>query len=78
MLQLSPTDLARIKQLTTECYPHLHPVVREYLNEQLLEAQAYWEVADWLERLELTRQFYDENSNLVTAHLINGNWVIQK
>lgn len=68
MIQLSPADLARVQQLTSEVYPHLHPVVREYLNEQLLEAQAYWEVTDWLERLTLTRDFYEGKQ----AHGLGG------
>jgi len=68
MLVLSPTDLARVQQLTTDTYKYLHPVVRAYLNEQLLEAQAYWEVTDWLERLALTRDFYQGKQ----AHGLGG------
>lgn len=59
MITLSSADLARVKDLTERCYPHLHPVVRAYLNEQLLEASAYWEFTDWCERVELTIQFYE-------------------
>lgn len=61
MVSLNPTDLAQVKNLTDRAYPHLHEDVRAYLNEQLLEATAYWEVRDWLERLEATAQFFEGN-----------------
>ena len=58
MIALNPTDLARVKALTNQLYPYLHPAVRTYMNEDLLAAKAYWEVDEWIERMQLTLDFY--------------------
>lgn len=58
MISLSRTDLARVKTLTDRCYPLLSPLLRTIFNEQLLESRNHYEVEDWLERVELTAQFY--------------------
>lgn len=60
MLQLTTVDIAKVHQLTDRAYPYLHPDVRTYLNEQLLEARYRWEVDEWLERVELTAKYYEE------------------
>jgi len=60
MLTLSPADLARVKQLTDRAYKYLHPDVRLYLNEQLLECTNWSEYADWATRLDATAKYYEE------------------
>lgn len=58
MIQLSSSDLALVKQTTDRCYPALSPFLRLLFNEQLLESRNYYEYLDWLERVELTYQYY--------------------
>lgn len=60
MIQLSPTDLALVKQTTDRCYPQLSPFLRLLFNEQLLESRNYYEYLDWLERVELTARYFRE------------------
>lgn len=58
MISLSNSDLALVKQCTDRCYPTLTPFLRLLFNEQLLESKNYGEYLDWLERVELTYQYY--------------------
>lgn len=61
---LSPQQLARVKYLTTKLYPYLHPDVRLYLNEQLLECSRSWEVEEWLERMQASKDYFTQDSRL--------------
>ena len=60
MINLSQQDLATVRNLTDRTYLHLHPDVRTYLNQQLLEAGSYWEFQEWLSRMELTARWYED------------------
>ena len=60
MINLSQQDLATVRNLTDRAYPFLHPDVRTYLNQQLLEAGSYWEFQEWLSRMELTARWYED------------------
>lgn len=59
MITLTPSQIAQVKALTNLAYPLFSLMLRTIFNEQLLESRGLYEFEDWMERVELTRQYFE-------------------
>lgn len=55
---LSDADRTRIKATAERTYPSFPPLLREVFNQQMQECRGPWDIADWLERVELTAKYF--------------------
>ena len=61
---LSPSEAARVKAVAKQSYPLFSPFLQALFNEQLAECRGTWELEDWLERVELTRRYFEKAPSL--------------